>query len=155
MQLTINNKNYTLYFGLGFLDEINKRQSLVIDNLPTGYGGMSNLYVGLLTDDPSVVVTIIKAATAQALQKPSNEELELFLEHKEEVGEFDKLANDLFEEIKKSPLLRKAMNSKKWEVIREMVEKEKAKQQKLQTPQVNPTPQETNIPIPTETVSQF
>lgn len=109
MQLTINNKNYQLHFGLGFLSEMNKRKSATFEGMATGYGALALLNIGSLVQDPLAIVDVIKAATAQALQKPSNEDLEIFLNEKAEAGELDKLIFDLFEEIKKSPLLRYAM----------------------------------------------
>ncbi|MBF0747285.1 hypothetical protein IR073_06470 [Gemella sp. 19428wG2_WT2a] len=109
MQLTINNKNYNLHFGLGFLQEMNKRKSTSFDGMSTGYGALALLSIGSMLQDPLAVVDVIKAATAQALQKPSNEDLEIFLNEKAENGQLDKLIFDLFEEIKKSPLLRYAM----------------------------------------------
>lgn len=109
MQLTINNKSYELRFGLGFLSEMNKRKSATFEGMATGYGALALLNIGSLVQDPLAIVDVIKAATAQSLQKPSNEDLEIFLNEKADAGQLDNLIIELFEEIKKSPLLRYAM----------------------------------------------
>ena len=79
MILTINGKKYELTFGLGFLAEMNNRKPAELAGMKTGYGAMALFNVGQLLGDPLAFYDLIKAATAEAPQKPINEELEAYL----------------------------------------------------------------------------
>lgn len=109
MILNINGKNYELTFGLGFLAEMNKRRSAEFEGMKTGYGAMALFNIGQFLGDPQAFYDLIKAGTAQAPQKPSNEDLEIFLVQHIQDGSIDKLFNDIMTEVKKSPILAYAM----------------------------------------------
>lgn len=109
MILTINGKNYELKFGLGFLAEMNKRHSAEIEGVQVGYGSMKLINLGLNLQDPLAIVDLIRAATAEAPQKPSNEDLERFVEEQILNNTFSTTFNAIFDELKKSPTLAFAM----------------------------------------------
>lgn len=109
MILTINNKNYELKFGLGFLAEMNKRKSAEFEGIKTGYGALALFNAGQLLGDPLALFDLVKAATAVAPQKPSNEDLELWLEQIIAEGRFDEVFNNIMLELKKSQILSFAM----------------------------------------------
>lgn len=113
MILTINNKNYELKFGLGFLAEMNKRKSAEIEGVATGYGSMALLQAGMYFSDPLALLDLIKAGTAECPQKPSNEDLEKYITDLAINGKIDNLFELIFEEIKKSPILAHAMKVNK------------------------------------------
>lgn len=109
MILTINGKNYELTFGLGFLAEMNKRKPAELEGMKTGYGAMALFNVGQLLGDPLAFYDLIKAATAEAPQKPSNEELEAYLVQLITEGRVEQVFESIMAEVKKSPILAYAM----------------------------------------------
>lgn len=109
MILTINEKNYELTFGLGFLAEMNKRKPAEFEGMKTGYGAMALFSVGQFLGDPLAFFDLIKAATAEAPQKPSNEELEAYLIQLINERRIDQVFSNIMTEVKKSPLLAYAM----------------------------------------------
>lgn len=111
MILTIGNRDLTLRFGLGFLQEMNKRNSAEYEGIATGYGSMALLSAGYALKDPTAFIDLIRAATAHLPQKPSDLELEEYLEELIANDKYDEVFDSIFEEVKKSPLLRKAMNA--------------------------------------------
>lgn len=109
MILTINGKNYELKFGLGFLAEMNKRKPAEFEGMKTGYGAMALFNVGQFLGDPLAFYDLIRAATAEASQKPSNEELEAYLEQLITEGRIEQVFTSVLAEVKKSPILAYAM----------------------------------------------
>lgn len=109
MILTINGKNYELTFGLGFLAEMNKRKPAEFEGMKTGYGAMALFNAGQLLGDPLAFYDLIKAATAEAPQKPSNEELEAYLVQLIIEGRVEQVFESIMTEVKKSPILAFAM----------------------------------------------
>lgn len=109
MILTINGKNYELTFGLGFLAEMNKRKPAEFEGMKTGYGAMALFNMGQLLGDPLAFYDLVKAATAEATQKPSDEELEAYLTQLIVENRIEAVFGDIMDEVKKSPILAYAM----------------------------------------------
>lgn len=150
MILTINGKNYELKFGLGFLAEMNKRKPAEFEGMKTGYGAMALFNVGQFLGDPLAFYDLIKAATAETPQKPSNEELEAYLTQLIVEDRIEQVFTSVLAEVKKSPILAYAMK----------IQGDQAPQAPTQTPMtvVEQTPisaTQTDTTIPTQTVSQF
>ena len=109
MILKIGERDYTLRFGLGFLREMNKLHSAELEGMKTGYGAMTLFNAGQALNDPMAFVDIIKAGTVTENHKPSNEAIEKY----EDLilnDEYDKTITEIVNELKASPLLKKAMN---------------------------------------------
>ena len=121
MILTINNKNYELKFGLGFLAEMNKRKSAQFEGMATGYGAMSILQMGMMMGDPLALLDLIKVATAHCSQKPSNVELEQYLTELAINNQIQAVFESIFNEIKKSPILAYAMKATQMEEVQPTV----------------------------------
>lgn len=121
MILTINNKNYELQFGLGFLVEMNKRKSAQFEGMATGYGAMSILQMGMMMGDPLALLDLIKVATAHCSQKPSNAELEQYLTELAINNQITAVFESIFNEIKKSPILAYAMKATQIEEVQPTV----------------------------------
>lgn len=156
MILTINSKNYELTFGLGFLAEMNKRKPAEFEGMKTGYGAMALFNVGQFLGDPLAFYDLIKAATAEAPQKPSNEELEAYLTQLIVEGRIEQVFTSILTEVKKSPILAYAMK----------IQGDQAPQAPAQVPVQTQAPMtaveqaqfpvtSTNTTTPTQTVSQF
>ena len=148
MILTINKKNYELTFGLGFLAEMNKRKPAEFEGMKTGYGAMALFSVGQFLGDPLAFFDLIKAATAESPQKPSNEELETYLEQLIKEGRIDSVFNSIMTEVKKSPILAYAMK-----IQGEQPQVPVQPQMTVVEPQ--PQPQMTDTVTHTQTASQF
>ena len=145
MILTINGENYELTFGLGFLAEMNKRKSAEFEGMKTGYGAMALFSVGQFLGDPLALYDLIKAATAEAPQKPSNEELEAYLTQLAVENRIDHVFGLIMSEVKKSPILAYAMK----------IQGDQAPQaNQPQMTVVEQTPQ-MNTATTTQTASQF
>lgn len=112
MILTIGNRELTLRFGLGFLQEMNKRNSAEFEGVSTGYGSMALLSAGYALRDPQAFIDLVRAATAHLPRKPSDIELEEYIEDLITSDKYDETFDAIFEEVKKSPLLKKAMQMK-------------------------------------------
>ena len=110
MILNIGGKEYTLRFGIGFLREMNKLHSAELEGMKTGYGAMTLFNAGKALNDPLAFIDVIKAGTVTEAQKPSNEAIEKYLEELILNDQYDKVIEDLVNELKASPLLKKAMN---------------------------------------------
>ena len=104
MILNIGGREYTLRFGIGFLREMNKLHSVEMEGTKTGYGARQAL------NDPLAFIDLIKAGTVTENQKPSNEAIEAYLEDLVVNEKYDETINAIVEELKASPLLKKAMN---------------------------------------------
>ncbi|MED4083869.1 tail assembly chaperone [Halalkalibacterium halodurans] len=96
MEFKIGNKNYQLQFGVKFLREMDKAYQSNTEGIRFGLG-MEQALIMLATENPLVIVDIIKAATAHEKSKPSTSEIEQAVE--EYAVEHDGL-NDLFEKIR-------------------------------------------------------
>ena len=147
MILTINGKNYELTFGLGFLSEMNKRKSAEFEGMKTGYGAMALFSVGQFLGDPLALYDLIKAATAEAQQKPSNDELEVYLTQLAVENRIDHVFDLIMSEVKKSPILAYAMK----------IQGDQAPQVQAQQHMavVEQATQTTDTTTPTQTVSQY
>lgn len=110
MILTIGGKEYTLRFGIGFLCEMNKLHSVEMEGMKTGYGAMAMFNAGQALNDPLAFIDLIKAGTVTENQKPSNEAIEAYLEDLIVNDKYDKTIEEIVNELKASPLLKKAMN---------------------------------------------
>lgn len=111
MILKIGNRDYTLNFGLAFLREMNKQHSVAIEGMATGYGAMTMFNAGQALNDPLALVDVIKASTITEPQKPSNKEIEEYLNDLVVKGKYTEVASEIVNEIKKQPLLKLAMNT--------------------------------------------
>ena len=63
----------------------------------------------MVLGDPLAFYDLIKAATAEAPQKPSNEELEAYLVQLITEGRIEQVFGSIMAEVKKSPILAFAM----------------------------------------------
>ena len=116
MKLTINGKEYTLHFGMDFIDEVEKLEGMKMEaegvSLNMGTGGMALLNNKLASYHPSGLRTIIKAGTITERQKPSNDDINIYIEELADSGDYEQTFDDIVEELGKKPLVLKALNAK-------------------------------------------
>ncbi|MGP6139574.1 tail assembly chaperone [Jeotgalibaca sp. A127] len=112
MELTINEKDYRLYFGTDFVDYINNANGMVVEGVKTNVGGMLMLNAGLSMKSPSTLRLILKGATNTLASKPSNKDLEDYINgllDQEDDDEYEILFEEIETEIKKLPANRREM----------------------------------------------
>lgn len=112
MEITINDKNYRLYFGTDFVDYINNANGMAVEGVKTNVGGMLMLNAGLSMKSPSTLELIIKAATNTLPSKPSNKDLDDYINdllNQEDDSEYEALFEEIEAEIKKRPANRREM----------------------------------------------
>lgn len=114
MQLEINGKEYPLHFGMDFIDEVEKVEGMKMEaegmEMNIGTGGMSKLNNKLASYHPSGLRTVIKAGTITERQKPSNAEINQYIEYLAETDDYEDLFDEIVEELGKKPLVLKALN---------------------------------------------
>lgn len=121
MQLTINGTDYELNFGLRFCREISK------DKQQSKYGvdlriGIENAVTNLYTGDVLILPDLVKAATSHLKKKPSDKDIEDFLDTYDDLGG---LCDDFL-----SQLLEQSATKKKASEVYNSLKKEKEKEKK-------------------------
>ena len=112
MQVKIANKEYTLYFGWEFLDQINNKFGLKVEaegqDINTRSAGLPFMQSGLSSYDPIALVKVIQAGTATEPQKPSLINVRQFVEELliNKPKEYKEFVDELSNEIKKEPMLK-------------------------------------------------
>lgn len=119
MNLIINDTDYELNFGLKFCKEISK------DKQQSSHGidlriGIENAVTNLYTGDILILPDLIKAATIHLKKKPSDKEIEEFLDEYEDLG---RLCEDFL-----SQLLEQSATKKKASEVYNSLKKETEKE---------------------------
>lgn len=120
MQLTINDVDYELNFGLRFCREISKDKKQSSHGVDLSIGienAVSNLYVG----DVLILPDLVKAATIHYKKKPSDKEIEDFLDTHDDLGG---LCEDFL-----SQLLEQSATKKKASEVYNALKKEREKEE--------------------------
>lgn len=118
MIINMNGKDYELAFGFDFLDYLNKNNSLTMDvngqSMSSGLGGATMLASTLGSRMPSTLMTTIKAGTAHLSQKPSNKDIESYINGIADDDEaYELVFLEIEEELKKQPATRREMGLSK------------------------------------------
>lgn len=114
----MNGKDYELAFGFDFLDYLNKNNSLTMDvngqSMSSGLGGATMLASTLGSRMPSTLMSAIKAGTAHLSQKPSNKDIESYINGIADDDEaYELVFLEIEEELKKQPATRREMGLSK------------------------------------------
>ncbi|MBW8350781.1 tail assembly chaperone [Bacillus sp. IITD106] len=113
MDLLIGGKEYTLEFGLKFINELDKAYTQRLNGVEFGMG-VESAITYLAMENPTVLYQIIKAGTSHLKSEPSNDDIEKFLVEHAEKGTLEKLFKDIQEAMEKAPFLKqKIQNFKK------------------------------------------
>lgn len=130
MQITINGKDYDLYFGFDFIDYVNNSKGLMAQGIALGVAGMKILTTGLDSKAPSALVTVLKGAINTLKSKPSNEDVEKFIEEMLVNGTYDDFFDDVLVEMGKHLLILKeiGISKKDWDNIINQNKMKKKKQ---------------------------
>lgn len=85
MKITINKKEYTLHFGLDFIETLDNTEIIDRNGMQVGMGTQMN--VGLLADarNPKYLVNIIRAALITEDAIPSTADIRTWIEEQEDI----------------------------------------------------------------------
>lgn len=102
MELKIGEKTYTMYFGLDFIAELDKRSKLRISQLEELNVGTGIAYAvtHLELYSPLVLLDIIAAATVTEKSKPSKVAIIEFVES----SDIEELCDSFLEQLQTSPM---------------------------------------------------
>lgn len=103
MNLTINGNDYELNFGLKFCAEISKDRSKNTNGIDIRLG-IENAVSALYTGDVLILPELVKAATASCKKKPTDKEIEEFLDNHEDLGA---LCDDFLSQLIEQPATKK------------------------------------------------
>lgn len=80
MKITIGEKEYTLYFGLDFIEQLDKLEKVEVNGMTVEVG--TTKYIGFLADsrNPKYLVEIIKAATNTDEAPPEVKDIRKWIE---------------------------------------------------------------------------
>lgn len=110
MEIKINDKNYPLKFGFDFIDYVNEKNGMQAEGVKTNIGGAAMLNAGLQSRTPSSLRLLIKGGTCTLSWKPSNEDIEAYINDIADDDEaYEKLFDDIETELGKQPATRREM----------------------------------------------
>lgn len=83
MKITISKKDYTLHFGLDFIEQLDKNDTVAYNGSEIAVG--TTMVIGLLADtrNPKYLVPIIKAALCTEESIPADAEIKQWIESQE------------------------------------------------------------------------
>lgn len=83
MKITINKKDYTLYFGLDFIEMLDTNDTVDYNGTEVAVG--TTMVIGLLADtrNPKYLVPIVKAALCTEESIPTDAEIKQWIESQE------------------------------------------------------------------------
>lgn len=112
MTITIGGKEYTLYFGMDFIDTLNHLYGFESEGIKLDMGGLQMLQSAMAIKDVIALRNIIKAATATLKSKPSNKDTDAYIMDRIIEEGIDTVYKEFSAEIKKQPFLNALMKSK-------------------------------------------
>ncbi|WP_099974253.1 tail assembly chaperone [Lactobacillus terrae] len=108
MNININDKDYELNFGIGFLREIDKVAGLDVNGVSMGMG-MSKTLPAIQSYDMLALINVIYSATHACNPRPGIQDIEEYIGTLKD-KDVEKLFTDVVKELKKSPVTRFQMN---------------------------------------------
>lgn len=105
MTITINGKEYTLYFGMDFIDTLNHLYGFESEGIKLDMGGLQMLQSAMAIQDVIALRNIIKAATSTLKSKPSNVDVDKYIMDRIIKEGIDPIYSEFTEEIKKQQFL--------------------------------------------------
>jgi len=116
MNLTINNKEYELKFGLDFIDHLDKKYYIEQDGFKLGQG-LTYVVVQIELGNPLILVDLIAAATVTGT-KLKLDDIKKYIETEADI---EVLMNEFLTALESTPIIRFTM--KKLGLMNEEVEK--------------------------------
>ncbi len=98
--MEIGGKEYELKFGLAFINCLDKQFSAQTKGMDFGLG-LTPIVAKLEICNPQAVFDVIRAGTITEKQKPSNEDIEKYVES----ADIERECNDFLSRLESSPLI--------------------------------------------------
>lgn len=139
MILKINDKEYEVRFGIGFVRELDKKYNVTyIAGQKMGYGIEATVPL-LLGGSATVLSDLLYAGTVNCKERPTPKEIDEYIDS---VENYDAFVEQVLDELKK----QNATKTRVAELIKKH-EEAKAQEEQKATPKVNPTPTGPKMPI--------
>lgn len=123
MNLTINNIDYELHFGLDFISALDRNHYSMQGGVKFGQGIV--YAIGQIeTGNPTVLFDLIQAATCTEKKRPGLVAIKKYIEECAEDGSMEDLFNDFLSALETAPLIRFQLK-KLGRLVEEMVEQQK------------------------------
>lgn len=106
MNLTIGGKEYTMYFGLDFLDYLDRVYSLDVGKGIKVGNGVMMAVVNIEAKNPVVLLHLIKAATITEKSQPSTADIKKYLETE---ADYEALFSDFLSSLETAYVTRSMM----------------------------------------------
>lgn len=119
MKLTINGKDCELKYGLSFIGEIDEMYKQKSNGMEIAVG-LDMLALYMSTSNPVALRNAIQAGTSHMSGRPSQREINEYLEQVAEKDELDQLFEDVLNEMEVAPFLKKKFK----DIKKEMEKKE-------------------------------
>lgn len=119
MQLTINGTDYELNFGLRFCRELSKDKQQSNRGIDLRIG-IENAVTNLYTGDVLILPDLVKAATSHLKKKPSDKDIEDFLDTYDDLGG---LCEDFLSQLLEQSATKKKANEV-YNALKKEIEKE-------------------------------
>ena len=104
MQLVINEKEIELYFGIDFIEFLDKKYSLKREGVEFAMG-VSNAIVYLQQANPRILIDIIQAGTINSNNKVGVSEIKRFVESQEDL---EWMFSDFLGQLETAPMTKTA-----------------------------------------------
>ncbi len=107
LELTINDIVYSFNFGMGFMREINKKESIPVDGFQTKKNiGLQYFVAGILDGDIEALVEVLDTANKGQTPRVTKKEIDAYID--DENTDIDKLFTDVIDFLKHSNATKKA-----------------------------------------------
>lgn len=106
MILKINEKEYTIRFGFGAIDYLDKQYAIESQGVKVLGQGIQQVYTYLGMESLISLYHAIRGGTITEKSQPSEEDIEIYASELAEKGELSKLFAELIDELKKQPLTK-------------------------------------------------
>ena len=119
MTISINGKDYEIYFGMGFVRALDEKYFITGNNGIKFGTGLETRIPFLLTKDPTVLAEFLYLGTCASEKRPTLKEVDGYLD---EVEDIDALFEEVLEALKKQNATKNAVK----QILETLAEQEKA-----------------------------
>lgn len=105
MQVTIDNKDYELNFGMAFVRALNKAQGMIVQEVNIG-NAIEKTMPGLLARDPEILEAYVLCANRDLTQRNVDKFIENLVLSDEDGQAFEEFADKLLDAVKEGTMTR-------------------------------------------------
>lgn len=105
MKVTIDNKDYELNFGMGFVRALNKAQGMIVQEVNIG-NAIEKTLPGLLARDPEMLEAYVLCANRDLTQRNVDKFIENLVLSDEDGQAFEEFADKLLDAVKEGTMTR-------------------------------------------------